>query len=146
MVLTLKGSDDENGCTLSGSDILSHLTVGFAQSARPRLLTSAPSGPENLAKKTRSCWFATQNKAGTAQEQNRRNLCNLRMISVIDRQHLVWVHRLRGLHRIKPEQLKEQTRRNLCNLRMISVIDPQHSVSVVVHRPPLNVQRQGCRS
>ena len=29
MVLTLKGSDDENGCTLSGSDIRSHLTVGY---------------------------------------------------------------------------------------------------------------------
>jgi len=44
VVLTLKGSDDENGCTLSGSDLLSHLPWASRKAARPRLLTFILSG------------------------------------------------------------------------------------------------------
>jgi hypothetical protein len=51
MVLTLKGSDDENGCTLSGFDIRSHLTVGFAQSRSPTATKFGPSRTINLPKK-----------------------------------------------------------------------------------------------
>src|SRR6185295_16345661 len=51
MVLTLKGSDDENGCTLSGSDIRSHLTVGFAQSRSPTATKFGPSRTIILPKK-----------------------------------------------------------------------------------------------
>jgi hypothetical protein len=51
MVLTLKGSQDENGCTLSGSDILSYLTVGFAQSRSPTAIKFGPSRTMILPKK-----------------------------------------------------------------------------------------------
>src|SRR6476661_3056546 len=51
MVLTLKGSDDENGCPLSGSDIRSHLTVGFAQSRSPTATKFGPSRTIILPKK-----------------------------------------------------------------------------------------------
>jgi len=51
MVLTLKGSEDENACTLSGSDILSHLTVGLAQSRSPTATKFGPSRTIILPKK-----------------------------------------------------------------------------------------------
>ena len=53
----------KNGLTLSGSDVLSHLTVGFAQSRLPTAIKFGSFQDQNLAKKTRSSSFVTQIQA-----------------------------------------------------------------------------------